>query len=368
MTFLLPWSHPLYAVTACLIGACIGSFLNVAIYRLPRGMSVNSPKRSFCPLCKAPIPAWRNIPLVTWLVQRGKCAECRAPIPLRYFLVELLTMLMWLGCWYLFPHPAEAVFFMLFSSVCIVICAVDIELMVIPRQLTISGSLLGFAMAGFYPEWIGATSWSSGLLMASYGFALGWVGLWLVVLLGKMAFGKFSIKFEEPTAWELREPKSDDEQLCFVFGEEVIGWADIFFRSSDKLRLTDVSSVVLNGVEREADSVEIHDDDVFLDGEKFPIEELKSLSGKAKEATVPREAMGMGDVDLLAMLGACFGPVSLIMTIFAACVFSILWAVFNRMGFGKVMPFGPSIIAGSVFWVFWGQDLWGWYTTLLVGG
>ena len=358
MPFLLPWTHPLYAFAACLIGASIGSFLNVAIYRLPRGMSVNTPKRSFCPICKEPIPACRNIPLVTWLLQRGKCAECSAPIPVRYFLVELLTMLLWLGCWYVFPNPAKAVFFMLFSSVCVVICAVDIELMVIPRPLTIFGSILGFAMAGFFPEFIGEATWSAGLLKAAYGFAIGWIGLWLVVLLGKLAFGKFALKFEDETVWELKEPTTDEEQLSFVFGEEVIGWGDIFFRKSDKLYIKQLSSVVVDGVERAAESVEIQDDMVLIDGEEFPIEGLTSLSGKAKEAVVPREAMGMGDVDLLAMLGACFGPVSLILTIFAACVFSIVWALFNRMGFGKIMPFGPSIIAGAVFWVFWGEGLW----------
>lgn len=365
MPFLLPWSHPLFAFTVILIGACVGSFLNVAIYRLPRGMSVNSPKRSFCPMCKKQIPAWRNIPLVTWLIQRGKCAECSAPIPVRYFLVELLNTLLWAGCWYYFSNPAESIFFMLFSSICLVIWAVDMELMIIPRQLTIAGSLLGFTMAGFFPEFLGELTWQQGLLKAAYGFAFGWVGLWLVVLFGKLAFGKFSIKFEELTAWELREPETDEEQLQFVFGEEAIDWGDIFYRASDKLVLKDVDSVVVDGKTMSAEKVVITDEAVLIGDQEFPIEKLTSLSGKAKGVTVPREAMGMGDVDLLAMLGACFGPASLIFTIFAACMFSIVWAVFNRLGFGKVMPFGPSIIAGAVFWVFGGDEVWNWYISLL---
>jgi leader peptidase (prepilin peptidase)/N-methyltransferase len=357
----IDWSHPLFGITAFLLGACIGSFLNVAIYRLPRGLSVNEPKRSFCPHCKKQIPMWRNIPLVTWLLQRGKCAECGAPIAVRYFIVELLTALVWMGCWYLFPNPAEALFFMLLSAVLITISAVDIELMLIPRQLTIVGTLLGLGMAALNPEFLGEEIWWRGLLKSVYGFAFGWVGLWLVVLLGKLAFGKRSFEFDEQTDWMLREPETDEEELCFVIGGEAIGWSDIFYRKSDRLLIEEIESVVIDGASRSAELIEIKDNIVYVDGEEFPIEDLKSLDGMAKKAIVPREAMGMGDVDLLGMLGACFGPASLLFTLFAASLVSIVWAIFNRLGFGRMMPFGPSIIAGSVIWVFWGKDLWTWY-------
>ncbi|MFC5051678.1 prepilin peptidase [Rubritalea spongiae] len=357
----IDWSQPVFGVAVFLLGACIGSFLNVAIYRLPRGLSVNEPKRSFCPYCKKQIPMWRNIPLVTWLVQRGKCAECDAPIAARYFIVELLTALVWLGCWFVFPDPAQAVFFMLLSAILITISAVDIELMLIPRQLTITGTLLGLGMAALCPEFLGEVVWWKGLLKSFYGFAFGWVGLWLVVLLGKLAFGKRSFEFDEPTEWMLREPETDEEELCFVIGGEPIGWSDIFYRKSDRLLIEGVVYVHVDGERRDAEVIEIKDNIVHIDGDEFPIGSLKSLDGKARKAIVPREAMGMGDVDLLGMLGACFGPASLLFTIFAASVVSIIWAVFNRLGFGRLMPFGPSIIAGAVLWVFWGQDLWLWY-------
>src|SRR5688572_27635067 len=66
---------------------------------MPRNLSVNKPKRSFCPSCNYQIPWTSNIPLVTWLVQRGKCRNCSAPIASRYFLVELLTGLLFLATW-----------------------------------------------------------------------------------------------------------------------------------------------------------------------------------------------------------------------------------------------------------------------------
>jgi leader peptidase (prepilin peptidase)/N-methyltransferase len=77
-----------------LLGAGIGSFLNVVIYRLPLDMGVNEPRRSFCPSCKKQIPWYRNIPLFSWLALRGKCADCGSVISVRYFLVELLVKLL----------------------------------------------------------------------------------------------------------------------------------------------------------------------------------------------------------------------------------------------------------------------------------
>ena len=79
-------------------GCVIGSFLNVCIHRMPLEMSLVTPP-SHCPHCKYAIPFYLNIPLVTWVVLRGRCKNCGAPISFRYFLVELLTGLAFLSCW-----------------------------------------------------------------------------------------------------------------------------------------------------------------------------------------------------------------------------------------------------------------------------
>ena len=89
------------AVFAFAMGASIGSFLNVCIYRLPLGMSVNEPRRSFCPNCKYHFPIWLNLPIISWIMLRGKCANCSKPISIRYLLVELLTGLLFLALWLL---------------------------------------------------------------------------------------------------------------------------------------------------------------------------------------------------------------------------------------------------------------------------
>ena len=79
-------------------GGIVGSFLNVCIHRMPRGENIVTPP-SHCPHCGYSIPWFLNVPLFTWLYLRGKCANCRAPISVRYFLVELLTGLLFLLCW-----------------------------------------------------------------------------------------------------------------------------------------------------------------------------------------------------------------------------------------------------------------------------
>ena len=88
-------------------GAMVGSFLNVCIHRMPRGESVIAPP-SHCPHCHYSIPWYLNIPLVTWIYLRGKCAQCKAPISPRYFAVELLTGLAFLGCWLAFGGQSAA--------------------------------------------------------------------------------------------------------------------------------------------------------------------------------------------------------------------------------------------------------------------
>src|SRR5512137_588828 len=96
-----------WSVVFFVFGCIVGSFLNVCIYRMPLSQSVISPP-SHCPHCKYSIPWFLNIPLVTWLYLGGKCRNCRAPIAARYFMVELLTAIVFLGCWLMFGGQSVA--------------------------------------------------------------------------------------------------------------------------------------------------------------------------------------------------------------------------------------------------------------------
>ena len=145
--FNLPFEPWIWLLPVFFLGACIGSFLNVVIYRVPLDMSVNEPKRSFCPLCKSPIPMRLNIPLVSWLWLRGKCKSCHAPIPFRYFAVELLTALLFVAVWCAFAGLSVGVvpFLWILIALLIAITFIDAEHLIIPSSLTWMGTAAGLA-------------------------------------------------------------------------------------------------------------------------------------------------------------------------------------------------------------------------------
>src|SRR5438132_5846932 len=132
----------LFRAFAFVLGAAVGSFLNVCIYRLPVDLSINKPRRSFCPACKASIPWHQNVPLISWLLLRGRCARCGSKIAFRYFAVELLTALLFLAIWQSFPRQV-ALAYWVFVSLIIVGTFVDLEHFIIPDQITIGGTIAG---------------------------------------------------------------------------------------------------------------------------------------------------------------------------------------------------------------------------------
>ncbi len=369
MIVLPPWDNPFYAIATFLFGICVGSFLNVVIYRVPRGLNVNEPKRSFCPSCKKDIPISRNIPLFTWLAQKGKCAECKCSIPSRYFWIELLTGLLWVACWYFFPDPRIAVFYMLLGALALVICAVDIELMLIPRSFTLIAAGIALLGGALIPERFDPTfTWIEGLTYSVFGLGIGWATLWLVVLLGKAMFGKRNFTFDQPVSWMLQEPSDSkpEEEMHFVIENESIPWSDVFFRKTDKIIINGLTELNINGAHFNASHIEIKEHSIIVDGNSYELEQLKSLDGKTTSATIPREAMGMGDVDLLAVLGAIFGAPSLLVIVLFSCIFNIIIAILGRLGLGKMIPFGPALIAGGVFWLTYGKSVWEWYLSIFV--
>lgn len=369
-----PFDHWIWLIPAFLMGGCIGSFLNVVIYRVPLGLSVNDPKRSFCPLCRKPIPLWLNLPLISWLWLRGKCRECRAPIAFFYFGVELLTAILFVVVWRLFAAQAvEVVLFLwILMALLVAITFIDAEHLIIPTSFTWAGSVIGLGACLVWPQLPQlageAGGWLDGLKHSVIGWAVGFFGLWGVVELGKMAFGKKALKFDAPVAWMLREPVGDQDPLCFVVDGEAIPWWDIFSRKSDRL-LVDANEIRVDGVAVDGGSLVVGELEIILpDGTVHAIGELKSLDGTASSVVIPREAMGMGDVHLLGMIGAFFGSTGVFFSLFAASVFAILAAVIGRIGFGKQLPFGPFLAMGAVAWVCGAWRLWSWYLDFLIHG
>jgi leader peptidase (prepilin peptidase)/N-methyltransferase len=135
---------------AFLAGLLIGSFLNVCVYRLPRDLSVVTP-RSFCPNCDAMIAWYDNVPLLSYLILRGRCRHCAARIPLRYPAVELATAIAFAICAAAFGTTLIAVKFAVFAAILITLIASDFEERILPDEFTLGGIAVGLVFSAFVP-------------------------------------------------------------------------------------------------------------------------------------------------------------------------------------------------------------------------
>ena len=133
------------------VGAAVGSFLNVCILRLPQGASLVKPG-SHCPQCQSPIRFYDNIPLVSYLILRGKCRKCKARISPRYFLVEGLSGLMGLALFRTFGLSSEFVIYFIFFSALLVIIFIDLDTWTIPDVITLPGIVAGVAASFLLPH------------------------------------------------------------------------------------------------------------------------------------------------------------------------------------------------------------------------
>ncbi|HEY3190163.1 MAG TPA: prepilin peptidase [Solirubrobacteraceae bacterium] len=122
-------------VGAAVLGGAIGSFLNVVVWRLPRGESLVRP-RSRCPQCETPIRPHHNVPVLSWLALRGRCATCHAPIPARYPLVEALTAALYVAVVAATGADREAIVGLLLVSVLVPIAFIDLDHRRIPNKIT----------------------------------------------------------------------------------------------------------------------------------------------------------------------------------------------------------------------------------------
>jgi len=154
-----------------LLGSAIGSFLNVCIHRIPREKSIVKPP-SACPGCEKPIRFYDNIPILSYILLKGKCRDCGTKISIRYPLVELLTGIFFFILYRQFGFTFELLVFMIFLSLLIVISFIDLDFQIIPDILSIGGIVLGFILAIIRP-FFRYLEPRFGILDSLYGIALG---------------------------------------------------------------------------------------------------------------------------------------------------------------------------------------------------
>ncbi len=355
--------YGLLAASFCL-GACLGSFANVCIWRLPRpGLTPWKPARSVCPRCGAQIKWYDNIPIVSWFLLGGLCRTCGGAISFRYTVVEILTgVLIALTAWSLLHQAVLPGLFVWWSGIALglVISAfIDLELMLLPDEIILP--LLGAAPYVFLlrpggpgpgedPIGISAGLWVSNFspLIPNFSLALLLAICWVA---GALLWG---------TGLMLRRKEAEQCPGAFSVG----------------------AALALGGAVGVCAGYFLASPQSFSAGGASEL--LSSLLGAASGALVigairvggryafAQEAMGFGDVKLAALLGCLAGPAGMLWTVVVASLLGSLVGVFQYVVTGRRhLPFGPFLILGAAAGVFAReplQALLSWYGRLLAGG
>lgn len=256
--------HWMLGTLVFFFGLSLGSFFNVVICRLPAGRSVAHPP-SHCPECQTSLRFYDNIPVLSYLILRGKCRNCSEKISLRYPLVEILTGVLFFALFQ--KHGLTPQFFtdLLFVSLLIVVAFIDLETFLIPDKLSLPGIVLGFIAAFFTLR----VTWVESLV----GILVGGGVLFIIAILYQ-----------------------------------------------------------------------------YLRGQ---------------------DGLGGGDIKLLAMIGAFLGTMGVVFTILASSLMGTIFGVAammrSRRQLGTTMiPFGPFLSLGAIFYLFWGEALFNWYLGLFL--
>jgi len=372
-------------------GSCIGSFLNVVIYRLPRDKSIVSPPSS-CPACGRRIPFYHNVPLISWIVLGAKCRYCRVPISPRYFIIELATAVMFVAVYLLFFKTGYRTFGIgpaagvaggmeeflaggwLFYVTCMILLsaflaasAIDLELWVIPLSLCWFVTAAGVIASGAAPLVIDPLTIRSYRVFPTAGALTGALATGAVIglavsLLG-LATGKIKRSYEYPKGYN---PESDEEP---EFNHRAETLREIVF-------LMPVIAGATGGYLIFSHSAGIHAWWVNLMQQPIVVGVLGSIWGYLVGCGVVwatrilgnlafgKEAMGLGDVHLMGAAGAVIGAVSVVLAFFIAPFFGLAWAMYQTI-FRKTrqIPYGP-FLSMAVFLVIIFHD---WFRTWIAG-
>lgn len=357
---------------AFFFGACVGSFLNVCIYRIPRDESVVAP-RSHCPNCGRMIAWYDNIPLVSYIALHAKCRTCGIHITARYFLVELLTAVLFLAVWNKYglsakePHYELIPIYWLVISGLILGTFVDFEHMILPDRVTIGGMIAGLLLSLAAPSMHAQTSVWLGLKASLIGLAVGFGALFGVTELGKLAFGRKRVTPDQPIELAF---SGDAAGPVMQLGDESIPWDELFGRTSDKWIL-ECESATLGDRDLGAATLCVKWKGWELSGgEPHELAELAGLKARVKSYVYPREAMGFGDVKLMGAIGAFFGWSSIVFTVLVSSVIGSLVGIYlivaRKYEWQSRIPYGPYIALACLIWMLggreWWLNYWGWLT------
>lgn len=258
-------------ISAFIFGSIVGSFLNVCIHRMPRGESVVWPS-SHCPKCNKRIPAYDNIPFLSYLILGGKCRFCKQKVSLRYPIVELLTAIMFAALFNYYKLTYEFFFYMVLVCGLIVATFVDMGQRIIPDEVSVGGIIIGF------------------ILSAIKGLSL------------------------NPLTFNLQP------MLNSLLG--IITGAGI----------------------------------IYLSGFLFDLVYFRLLKRPAIQGET--ESMGLGDVKLLAMIGAFLGWQKALLIFLLAPFFGLIIGIINLLiRKDHTIPYGPFLSLAAILSIFWADKI-----------
>ena len=348
----IPW-------VAGIFGLALGSFLNVCTLRWPVGQSVVRPP-SRCPGCDSPISPRDNVPVVGWLLLRGRCRNCRAPISVQYPLVELCSAVIWGGSAWAWGLEWEALRAALFLTILLGIAVSDARFYIIPDEFSLGGAALGLALA-FAPGGIRPAT-------AVAGAVTGFVGFWLVGILGtwlvrrtnpqrlEQAFDTHDEQRADPIVQgRVARLRQAGVRTGLLVGIAVVA-GGLWVGGGAGAGLTSLAAL-LAGVAILLAWAESFDEATF-EAERDSAREA-AQEGSDQEA--PASALGGGDIRMMALVGAFLGPVGVLLTTLGGSVLALVAAIPLTLVFRQLIPLGIFLAyAGAATWL-WGDALVGWY-------
>lgn len=346
----IPW-------LAGLFGLALGSFLNVCTLRWPRDLSVVTP-RSRCPRCETPISGYDNLPVVSWLLLRGRCRHCSLPISVQYPLVELSTALVWAGAFWLHGAEWEALRAALFLTLLLGIAVSDARFYIIPDQFSLGGAILGLALA-FAP---GGISWQRAVIGAVGGYLALWLvgvgGTWLVRTMNPARLDSAFEEHDETRADEtvrarvarVRTPPVALSLVGFTLVLAVV--AGVIVGTGGFLV---VAAAGLAAVAVLLAWAEAFDDPIFA------VDEAVEADVEPEPAT----ALGGGDIRMMAMVGAFLGLPGVLLTVLGGSVLALLGAIPLTLAFKQLIPLGIFLAFAGAAVYLGGDAALAWYFGLM---
>ena len=313
-----------------ILGSIVGSFLNVCIVRLPQGKSVIFPA-SHCPHCQKPIAWVDNIPLLSWMLLRGRCRYCQGRIAFRYWLVEFLTAAIFVIFYIRFGNTAVLPAYLVMASCFVVAIFVDLSHRIIPDEVSVGGMWAGIILSALIPGLHPLENLYFGTFLAGL--------LVLVCLLLSWVYPFFCKHLMEQ-----EEPYDDIPVKILVLCSLIF----ILLVNTHKLALSPFWDVRAEGLAAALIGFIVGGGAIYAMG----------LLG---DMIFRKESMGGGDIKLMAMIGAFLGWKTALLGFFIAPFFGAIIGIIEKIRTkDSTIAYGPFLILGALVSLFWGEGIIQW--------